>query len=105
MDQQTKTLVNQIAEETAKKAVNQTLISLGIDANNQIDVQKDMMALRELRDLLDDPEIQQDLLHIRKWRKAADAVQFKGFKAAVSFIVLGILGLAWYGFKTTFMPQ
>lgn len=75
------------------------LVSLGMDPEYPLEVQKDMAALRELRNLLDDQEFQRDMLHLRKWRKSMDSVQSKGLLAIVGMIVAGGIATLWIGFK------
>lgn len=99
MDQETQALMKQMAEDAADVAVRKTLISLGTDPANPIEAQKDMAALRELRLLIDDPETQKDLLHLRRWRKTMDTVESKGFMAAVSLVCFGGIALVLYAFR------
>ncbi len=91
--------MTQIADEAAEKAVKKVLLTLGVNADNPIEMQKDMIALRELRILVDDSEIQQDLLYLRSWRKTMQAVKSKGILTAVGMVVTAILAALWFGFK------
>lgn len=99
MDEHTRVLVKQVADEAAKKAVAQTLTSLGVDANDPFEVQKDMQALRELRDMVTSEDFKSDMMHLRKWRKAMDGVQNKGMLAVVGLVVSGIGAAFWLGFQ------
>ena len=92
--------MTQIADEAAEKAVKKVLLTLGVNADNPIEMQKDMIALRELRILVDDSEIQQDLLYLRSWRKTMQAVKSKGILTAVGMIVTAILAALWFGFNS-----
>lgn len=64
-----------------KETVKETLISLGMDACNPIEMQKDLAFARELR-------------------QTVDKVKNKGIIAAVGVIVVAILGLIWIGIKS-----
>ncbi len=99
MDEQSKALVERTAQKTADMAVQQTLTSLGIDHNNPIEVQRDMASLRELRSIMDDPEFQADMLHIRKWRRSMEKVESKGLMTLVGLVTAGVCAALWVGFK------
>lgn len=99
MDAKTKALIRDVAQQTATETVEKTLISLGIDHDRPIEVQRDMAALREVRDLIDDPEFQKDMLHIRKWRRAMDGVTSKGLLTISGMIMAGIVAAIWMGVK------
>lgn len=100
MDNNTRALVQQVAEEVATRTVERTLISLGIDQSNPIEVQQDMASLREIRKVMDDPEFQQDLLTLREWRISLNNVKSRGMMTLVALVVSGLAAIAWMGFKT-----
>jgi hypothetical protein len=64
-----------------KDTVNDTLTKLGIQNAEPIEMQKDFQLLRE-------------------WRKSTDSVKQKGILMLFTFIVMGVAGAAWLGFKT-----
>lgn len=99
MDQQTRALMEQMAENAAEAAVTHTLLSLGIDSTNPIEAQKDMAGLWELRGLIEDPEMQKDLLHLRRWRKTMDSVESKGFLTTIGLVCFGGITLVLYAFR------
>ncbi len=90
--------MTQIADEAAEKAVKQVLLTLGINTGNPIEVQKDMATLRELRFLVDDREIQEDLIYLRTFRKTMQAVKSKGLITAVGMVTTAILAALWLKF-------
>lgn len=95
MDPETQIIMRQVADEAATKAVNDTLLRLGIDPNNPIEAQRDFAAMREMREMVSNEEWWKDQHHLRRWRKAVDAVESKGFMAAVGFFMIaGAAGLA-----------
>lgn len=65
-------------EQVISETVRQTLLELGLDAKNPIELQK-------------------DFAHLRGWREGVDEVKRKGFVAAISVIIAGSLGLMWAG--------
>lgn len=72
--------IQQIADAAADAAVARTLVALGIDA--------------------DDPlEMQADFLHLRNWRKSTEAVKRKALLTAVGVIVTGAIGYLLVAFK------
>jgi hypothetical protein len=88
-----------IAAEAAKKAVKETLLTLGIDADNPLAAQKDMMVLREVGDLIMDAEFRKDMEHLRTWRVTLNGVKSKGLLTLVGLIVTGVVGLTMAGFQ------
>ncbi len=75
-DDQIAALVHKTAEETARRVVEQTFLSLGIDSSAPFEVQADMQ-------------------HLRAWRNSVATVKRQGLLSAVGIIVLGILGMVW----------
>lgn len=68
--------VKRIVAET----VEQTLLTLGVDTDDPIELQK-------------------DLAHLRAWRQAKETVVRQGLITAIGVIVAGGLGLLWLGMK------
>lgn len=99
MDPQMEIAIQRASEEAANKVAREVLLKLGVDAREPLEVQKDMAALRELRSLLTDPEFQRDMVHLRKWRKAVNAVETKGTLTIVGLVVAGICGAVFLGVK------
>lgn len=100
LDEQTRIVMEQVAAAAARAAVKDALTALGIDPNNPLEAQRDMAALRELRDTVTDEEYQRDMLHLRRWRKAMDGVQDKGTLTAVGIVTSGTIAALWLGIKT-----
>jgi hypothetical protein len=100
LDEQTRIVMEQVAAAAARAAVKDALTALGIDPNNPLEAQRDMAALRELRDTVTDEEYQRDMLHLRRWRKAMDGVQDKGTLTAVGIVTSGAIAALWLGIKT-----
>ena len=68
--------VKKIVAET----VSETLLKLGIDASDPIELQKDMQ-------------------HLRQWRESIASVKRQSIITAVGVITLGALGLLWTAVK------
>lgn len=60
--------------------VNETLIKLGVDIKNPVELQK-------------------DFAHLRAWRESSEELKQKGLLALVGIIVTGFAGLVWTAFK------
>lgn len=60
--------------------VRQTLIQLGIGSDDPIEMQKDM-------------------LHLRDWRKSMESIRSKGVLTIVTIAVSGTLAALWVGLK------
>jgi len=67
-------------EDIISKSVKQTLIQLGVDASNPM-------------------EMQRDLQYLRQWRIAGEEIRNKGLSAVVGVILIGICGLIWATLK------
>lgn len=65
-------------ERVVAEAVRQTLIALGINAGDPLEMQKDMM-------------------HLRSWRKSTEDMKGKGMLVATTVIVSGLMGALWLG--------
>ena len=75
--------IEHIAEESARKAVRELLLAMGVDAS-------DPKALIEM---------QKDFAHNRRWRESAETVRNHGLKVAVGIFVSGILGAVYMLFQ------
>jgi hypothetical protein len=62
------------------EAVAETLLQLGIDASDPVEMQKDMA-------------------HLRSWRESVATVKQQGLITAIGVITVGMLGLIWLGLK------
>lgn len=95
----TELLVQQVADETAQRAVESTLTMLGIDHENPLETQQDMAALRELRELVHDEEFRADMAYLRSWRLAMSRIQNKGILTLVGLVVVGVCAAIWAGLR------
>ena len=62
------------------EAVRQTLLQMGVDFTNPI-------------------EMQRDFNHLRQWRRAGDEIKKKGIVATISIFATGVLALVLIGVK------
>jgi hypothetical protein len=73
-----------VTEHEVKKivaeAVAETLLTLGIDTTDPVELQKDMA-------------------HLRAWRESVATVKRQSLVTAVGIVIAGVLGLLWLGFK------
>lgn len=69
-------LVKDTAEHAAKEAVRQTLLTLGIDTQDPIEVQADMR-------------------HLREWRKSVATVKKQSLMTAIAILTSGMIGVIW----------
>lgn len=68
--------VKKIVAET----VAQTLLTLGVDTNDPVELQK-------------------DLAHLRAWRESMETVRRQSLITAIGVITAGVLGLIWLAIK------
>lgn len=102
MDDKTRVMMKQMAEEAAHKATYRAFTTFGLDHTNPIEVQQDMAALRELRKFLGDKEVQADLEHLRELRMTMNSVKRKGALVLMGLVVTGLISLLLMGVKTWF---
>lgn len=62
--------------QIVRLTVQETLLSLGVDVEEPLEVQKDFQ-------------------HLRAWRESADTVKRQGLVTAIGVLVMGGLGLIW----------
>ena len=62
------------------EAVAETLLKLGIDAADPLELQRDMQ-------------------HLRAWRESVDTVKRQGIITAVGILIAGMIGLVWVSIK------
>lgn len=72
-----------IARTSAKLAVEELLLTLGVDATDS-------------RQVL---EMQKDFAYLRSWRESINIVRTRGLATAVAVIVTGAIGLLWVVFR------
>lgn len=90
-DDQLNAIMSDIAQRASRHAVRETMLMIGLDVNNPIEMQRDLTAMREIRAIFKDAEFQADLNHLRSWRKTMDSAKSKGLAAGVGFIVIGFI--------------
>lgn len=74
------------APDVIAEAVRQTLIQLGVDAENPL-------------------EMQRDFQHLRQWRKAEAELKSKGLIALVGILVSGFAALLLLGLRSWIKGQ
>lgn len=75
--------IQHIASETAKAAVREMLLTLGVNANDPEAVVK----------------MQQDFAYLRDWREASGTIKARGFAVMVGIVVSGIAAAVWAGLR------
>lgn len=75
--------IRHIAAESAREAVRELLVTMGVNAH-------DPDALLEM---------QRDFAHIRSWRKSVETVRGTVIKTGVTVLVTGLLGALWMIFR------
>jgi len=68
--------------ELIRETVKETLLSLGLDTDDPIKVQKDFQ-------------------HLREWRETTEAIKDHSLTTVIGIVVAGILGFIWLGVKDT----
>lgn len=76
----TESEINEIAKQAAKEAVKEVFLTLGIETDDALEVQKDMQ-------------------HLREWRESIATVKRQSLITAIGILVAGALGLVWMAVK------
>lgn len=98
--------VTRVAEETAAKAVQSTLLTLGVDISDPIKAQSTFAAVRQMVHVFADPSFQADLAHLREMRQTVGEIKATGRRAFVNTGVSAIVGIMlagvgiWWNSKT-----
>lgn len=78
---ESKTLArNDEVRKIVRQTVAETLVRLGLDHDDPIEMQRDMQ-------------------HVRRWRMATESLRQKGFLTAMGISITGAAGLLWLGFQ------
>lgn len=80
MTQGSITMTQDELEDLIEKTVNQTLVKLGVDPEDPL-------------------EVQRDFKFVRDWRKSSEAVKRKALLAAVGIVVTGAIGAILVGIR------
>lgn len=75
--------IQHIANETAKAAVRDTLLAMGVDVSDPKSIQ----------------EMQKDMAHVRLWRQSVDTVRRQTLIAAVGILVSFVAGGIWLAIR------
>lgn len=67
--------------EVIRETVHETLIELGVDYEEPMEMQKDFQ-------------------HLREWRITMEQAKSKSVMATVGFLIAGLVALIWLGIKT-----
>lgn len=67
-------------KEVFKEVLHEMFLSLGVDPEHPIEMQKDFQ-------------------HLREWREATNSLKRHGFLTAIAIIVAGALGAVWVGMQ------
>lgn len=92
-DHGTVALLKGVANEAARAAVRETLLTLGINVNDPIAAQENFSALREFSK----PENRAALAWAKKTQAFTGSIVFK---AAMTFVVIGVLGAAHWTYDS-----
>ncbi len=76
----TESQLRAVVREESQRGFQDGLVSIGLDPDDPIEIQK-------------------DLHHLRSWRTSMDAVKSKGVLTIVAFFVTGIAGAVWLGIQ------
>lgn len=95
-------LIRRVAEEAARCAVREALVSLGVRAMDPISVQQDMATLHELREMFENEDFKKDLAHVRSWRLTMESINNKSVLTVITLFVTSILAILVVGLKQMF---
>jgi len=76
-----KYLTREDVNVVVRQTVRETLTSMGIDAADPLEMQRDFQTLRD-------------------WRRASNAVRSKGLLTLISILTAGLIGALWIGVRS-----
>jgi hypothetical protein len=71
--------IQDLAKQSAKAAVRETLLTLGVNANDPESI----------------VQMQQDFAYLRDWREASGTIKARGLMALTGIAVSGIVAAVW----------
>lgn len=80
------TLTETEIEAIVERTVHKTLLTLGLDVDEPM-------------------QIQRDFQHLRTWRTSIETVRRHGLIAAVGIVVVGFMGLVWTALHAGPLPR
>lgn len=89
--------IQHIVDTAVKKAVEDVLLSLGINVKDPLKSQQTMANIRSMSEMVDDPEFRADQLHLRQWRKSMESASKVTIKTAMGMVVTGVVGAVLVG--------
>lgn len=90
-------LFRDIAEASAKSAVEQMFVKMGLDPSQPLVSQRHFQLLRELAE--HGEEDVKDRLFTRRWRGYSEGMVGKGMLGVLGLAVAGAVNAFWIGFK------
>lgn len=93
-------MLKKVAEESAKRTMEDSLKLVGIDITNPIQAQQEFALLRKLSAAADDEDQIADRLWVRKQRLRSEGLSGKIWTAAIGVGVLNFFWLLGTGIKT-----
>ena len=102
MDAATKALIEETAKVVAKKTVHDTLLSLGLDPDDKIETQRDMVALRKLTVIINSSDFLTNMQFLTEWRTGTLEVKKKSVIAVVGLFAAGLIALLVLGLHSFF---
>ena len=93
------TRITEIAEAAAERAVQKTLLLIGVDLKNPIEAQQDFSTLRDVARMARTSDFRKDLEHARTSRLWWESVRDKGTLISLGILITAILSALWAGIK------
>lgn len=90
--------MKQLAKEAAREAVQETLVSLGIEVSDPIAAQETFARMRKMTRLMESDRFERNLLFLDRWASNTEKVVEAGWKSTATFVVSS--GLAFIAFVT-----
>jgi hypothetical protein len=97
--QQIRESVEHIADRAARKAVEDTLLLIGVDVRNPVTAQEQFASLRRMATLVENEEHAADMAFVRRVRLARDAVVDSSWRTTAKVLITFALGLLAVGSK------
>lgn len=96
-------LFKDLADASAKSAVEQTFLKMGLDPSQPLVSQRYFQTLRTMTESAEENAL--DAAWVRRWRPRTEGLFGKIAAAILTFSVAGALSTYWHGFKSIVLAQ
>lgn len=95
----TKSQLEAMAHSAAKQAVQETLMTMGVDSSNPLAAQRIFGTLNDLAQTFSDKNTQADMAHLRAWRTSVENIKSKTVMTLAGIATASAIAIFTVGLK------